>query len=76
LSAYLEVERAAWLRGRGRRPSETVPRHLHRLSPEDRQSTAPLASLYNRARFSAHRVSADDAARAERAGREIQRGLG
>lgn len=75
-AAYRTVEDAAGRTGgRRRHPSETVSAHLSRLTSPGPAAADPLASLYNRARFSSHPIGAVDASRAEQAGAEIRRRL-
>lgn len=74
-AAYRTVEDAAGRTGRHRHPSETVSAHLSRLTSPAPAAADPLASLYNRARFSSHLIAAEDAIRAEQAGAEIRRRL-
>lgn len=71
-AAYRAVEATADERGVARGTGETVTGHLRRLGVP---AAARLGSLYNRARYSRHVVTSDEADEAQAAGDTIRREL-
>jgi hypothetical protein len=74
-AAYRAVEEDAHRRGMERGRSETVTSYLRRLPGAGPEAGRRLTSIYNRARFSRHDVTPDDAGEAEGAGQDIRRAM-